>query len=185
MIALMLAAAICNAEVCPERQNDFCWENDKFGMRAYGPGEYHKWSGWDIFNKTPGENGAAAKLLHGKGVNVNWHEVPFGGVLDNYTIGASRGLGGIAFWGDGEWKTYPDWETSRVIHTGDDYCEFELVYPACAAAGKMTCHVTLRRGERFFRCDVGFEHPERFRGDFRAGPGLDLEPRRDHKGVLV
>ena len=39
MIALMLAAAICNAEVCPERQNDFCWENDKFGMRAYGPGE--------------------------------------------------------------------------------------------------------------------------------------------------
>jgi len=185
MIALMLAAAICNAEVCPERQNDFCWENDKFGMRAYGPGEYHKWSGWDIFNKMPGENGAAAKLLHGKGVNVNWHEAPFGGVLDNYTIGASRGLGGIAFWGDGEWKTYPDWETSRVIHTGDDYCEFELVYPACAAAGKMTCHVTLRRGERFFRCDVGFEHPERFRGDFRAGPGIDLEPKRDHKGVLV
>ena len=152
--AILLAAAICNAEVCPERQNDFCWENDKFGMRAYGPGEYHKWSGWDVFNKTPGEPGAAAKLLHGKGVNVNWHEVPFGGVLDNYTMGASRGLGGIAFFGDGEWKTYPDWESSKVIHVGDDYCEFELVYPAFAAVGKMTCHVTLKRGERFFRNDV-------------------------------
>ena len=33
------AKGVCNAEVCPERQNDFCWENDKFGMRAYGPGE--------------------------------------------------------------------------------------------------------------------------------------------------
>ena len=34
--AIMLAAAICNAEVCPERDNDFCWENDKFGpTRAF------------------------------------------------------------------------------------------------------------------------------------------------------
>lgn len=186
ILAMAIAAAICNAEVCPERQNDFCWENDKFGMRAYGPGEYHKWSGWDIFNKAADcKPGAVARLLHGKGVNVNWHEVPFGGVLDNYTIGASRGLGGIAFWGDGEWKTYPDWESSRVIHVGDDYCEFELVYPAFAAVGKMTCHVTLKRGERFFRNDVSFEFPDRFHNDFRVGPGIDLEPKRGHKGVLV
>ena len=87
--------------------------------------------------------------------------------------------------GDVDMTSYPDWESSKVIHTGDDYCEFELVYPAFAAAGKMTCHVTLKRGERFFRCDVGFEHPDRFRRDFRAGPGIDLEPKRDHKGVLV
>ena len=26
--AAILIAAVCNAEVCPERQNDFCWEND-------------------------------------------------------------------------------------------------------------------------------------------------------------
>ena len=60
--AILLAAAICNAEVCPERQNDFCWENDKFGMRAYGPGEYNKWSGWDVFHKMPGAPGAAPKV---------------------------------------------------------------------------------------------------------------------------
>ena len=184
IVAAAVLAAICSAEVCPERQNDFCWENDKFGMRAYGPGEYHKWSGWDVFNKAT-EKPVCAKILHGRGVNVNWHETPFEGGLDNYTMGASRGVGGIAFWGDGEWKTYPDWESSKVIHTGDDYCQFELVYPAFSAAGKMTCRVTLRRGERFFRNDVSFEFPERFRGDFRAGPGIDLEPKRDHKGVLV
>ena len=179
-----LLSAICNAEVCPERENDFCWENDKVGFRAYGPGEYHKWSGFDVFNKAT-EKPVAAKMLHGRGVNVNWHETPFEGVLDNYTMGASRGVGGIAFWGDGEWKTFPDWETARVVHVGDDYCEFELVYPAFAAPGRMTCHITLRRGERFFRNDVSFEHPERFGGDFRVGPGIDLDPARGHRGVLV
>ena len=182
---LLAAAPLCRAEVCPERENDFCWENDKFGMRAYGPGEYHKWSGFDLFNKTT-DAASAADLLHGRlKATASWHDVPCRGVLDNYTIGASRGLGGIAFWGDGEWKTFPDWETSEVIHAGDDYCEFTLVYPAFAAVGRMTCHITLRRGERFFRNDVSFEHPQRFRGDFRAGPGLDLEPARDHRGSLV
>ena len=49
---------VCNAEVCPERQNDMVWENDKFGMRAYGPGEYHKWSGFvSLFEDPKGEGG--------------------------------------------------------------------------------------------------------------------------------
>ena len=182
---ILLAAAICNAEVCPERQNDFCWENDKFGMRAYGPGEYHKWSGWDVFNKAADAEATCCYLLHNPDKCGKWHDAPYKGIIDNYTMCASRGLGGIAFWGDGEWKTFPDWESSRVIHTGDDFCEFELVYPAFAAPGKMTCHVMLKRGERFFRCDVSFERPERFRNDFRAGPGIDLDPGRGHKGVLV
>ena len=38
------AFAACGCGVAPERENDFWWENDKFGMRAYGPGEFHKWS---------------------------------------------------------------------------------------------------------------------------------------------
>ena len=183
--AILLAAAICNAEVCPERTDDFCWENDKFGMRAYGPGDYHKWSGWDVFNKAADAGTTCCHLLHNPGKCGKWHDNPFKGILDNYTMGASRGVGGVAFWGDGEWKTYSNWESAKVIRTDDECCEFELVYPAFAAPGKMTCHVTLRRGERFFRCDVSFEHPDRFQSDFRAGPGIDLEPKRDHKGVLV
>ena len=183
--AIVMAATLCGAEICPERQNDFVWENDKFGMRAYGPGEYHKWSGWDVFNKASNAEATCADLMHSPDTCGNWHDKPFKGVLDNYTMGASRGVGGVAFWGDGEWKTYPDWESAKVLHTGDDFCAFELVYPAFAAVGKMSCRVTLRRGERFFRCDVSFEHPRRFRGDFRVGPGIDLEPTRGHKGVLV
>ena len=183
--AAILIAAVCNAEVCPERQNDFCWENDKFGMRAYGPGEYHKWSGWDVFNKAANAEATCSYLLHNHDKCGNWHDTPYKGVLDNYTMGASRGVGGIAMFADGEWKTFPDWESCRVITNCDERCEFELVYPAFSAVGKMTCHVTLRRGERFFRNDVSFEYPKRFRKDFRVGPGIDLDPSRDHKGVLV
>lgn len=180
MIGTLLIATICNCGVCPERENDFVWENDKFGMRAYGPGEYHKWSGFDVFNKNTASN-VCLKWCHriDKG---NFHENRGEG-MDNYTMGASRGVGGIAMFADGEWKTYPDWESSRVIHTGDDYLEFELVYPAFCAAGKMTCHITLKRGDRFFRNDVSFEKP--VSKNFLVGPGIDLEPTRDHKGSLV
>ena len=175
---------VCNAAVCPERANDLVWENDLFGMRAYGPGEYHKWSGFDVFNKNTASYVCIrwtrdANYNHPE-VNPNFHQ-NHGEGMDNYTMGASRGVGGVALFADGEWKTYPDWETSRILHTGPDYCEFELTYPAFSAAGKMTCHITLRRGERFYRNDVSFERmPE----SFVAGPGMDLEPKRDHHGSL-
>lgn len=173
-------APVCRVEVCPERMNDLVWENDKFGMRAYGPGEWHRWSGFDVFNK--GRNaGSAVTMMHNHGKCGDWHDTPWEGVLDNYTMGASRGVGGIAHFADGEWKTYPGWESCRVLHTGDDYLEFEVTYPACSGAGKMTCRITLRRGERFFRNDVTFDcMPE----GFAAGPGLDLEPKRGHAGSL-
>ena len=32
-------------------------------------------------------------------------------------------LCGVALYGDGEWKTYPDWESSEVLHNGDDYLD--------------------------------------------------------------
>ena len=181
MIGVLILATICLCGVAKERQNDFFWENDKFGMRAYGPGEWHKWSGFDVFNKATDENLVADILTHPT-ERGDWHHNVNGKCFDNFTMGASRGVGGIAMFADGEWKTYPDWETSRVITNCDERCEFELTYPAFSAAGKMTCHITLRRGERFYRNDVSFE---RMPKGFLAGPGIDLEPRRDHAGSLV
>ena len=185
ILSSMVLAGACLCGVAPERQNDFFWENDKVGFRAYGPGEYHVWSGIDVFNKGHAEN-EVVKLLRGKGACGAWHNLATlkGGVrtFDNYTMGASRGVGGVALYGDGEWKTYPDWETSEVLHNGDDYVQFRLVYPAFSAAGKMTYLVTMRRGERFFRNDVSFE---RMPNNFFAGPGIDLEPSRQHRGELM
>lgn len=193
MSAILLAAVmttnpVCNAAVCPMNQNAMIWENDRFGAYLYGPGNYHHWSGVDVFNKSiPG----SAAIAWSQDPNLtdffkhpNFHDNRGEG-MDNYTMGASRGVGGVAVYGDGEWKTYGPWEKYEIIHTGDDYVELELVYPACSALGKMTYRITLKRGERFFRNDVSFEFAERMRGDFRVGPGLDLEPKRGHKGSLV
>ena len=184
--ACAAVAGVCACGVAPERNDDFYWENDKAGFRAYGPRDVHLWSGIDVFNKGHAEN-EVVKLLRGKGAFGGWHHLATlkGGVrtFDNYTMGASRGVGGVAFWGDGEWKTYPNWISSEVLHAGDDFLRFRLVYPAFSAAGKMTCEITMKRGERFFRNDVSFERV--FVDDFAAGPGLDLEPTRGHGGSVV
>ena len=187
-MALALTASAetaCLCGVAPERADDFFWENDKVGFRAYGPGDSHKWSGIDVFNKGHAEN-EVVKLLRGNGACGGWHNLATlkGGVrtFDNYVVGAGRGVGGVALHGDGEWKTYPDWESSEVLHNGDDYLQFKLVYPAFSAAGKMTYLITMRRGERFFRNDVSFQ---RMPKGFFSGPALDLGPTRKHTGDLV
>ncbi len=181
--SLLLAASVCLCGVAPERANDFYWENDKFGMRAYGPGDYHYWSGLDVFNKMPLPEASCARILHNPKTSGNWHKKPYKGVIDNYTVGAGRGLGGVALFGDGEWKTYPNWERFEIITNTDDRCEFKLVYPGFSALGKMTYHITLRKGERFFRNDVSFEFPKRVRA-FKVGPGIDLNPARGHVGTV-
>ena len=175
----ILIATVCACGEAPERANDFYWENDKVGFRAYGPGDPHVWSGFDIFNKLPDAGATCGEVLHNPSACGDWHVTPYKGILDNYTIGAGRGCGGIAMFADGEWKTFPNWESYRVITNGDERCEFELVYPAFSAAGKMTCHITLEKGSRFFRNDVSFEKKVH---DFWVGPGLDLEPKRGHHG---
>ena len=188
LLAVMATHPVCNAAVCPLNQNAMIWENDRFGAYLYGPGNYHHWNGVDVFNKSiPG----SAAIAWSKDPNLtdffkhpNFHDNRGEG-MDNYTMGASRGVGGVAVYGDGEWKTYGPWEKREIIHTGDDYVEFKLVYPACSTLGRMTYHITMKRGERFFRNDVSFEFAKRMRGDFRVGPGLDLDPKRDHKGSLV
>ena len=180
ILTTILLAAVCACGEAPERARDFYWENDRFGMRAYGPEDPHVWSGFDVFNKMPDAEASCGEVLHNHKSCGNWHVKPWKGVLDNYTMGASRGVGAVAMYADGEWKTFPDWESCEVIHEGDDYCEFKLVYPAFSAAGKLTYHITLRRGERFFKVEASFE--KKLRPDMLVGPGLDLEPKRDHHG---
>ena len=176
-------AVVCMCGVAPERAEDFFWENDVVGFRAYGPKDPHVWSGFDLFNKMPDALITCGELLHQHDKCGNWHVTPYKGVLDNYAIGPGRGIGQIALYGDGEWKTFPDWKSCEVLTNSDEMCEFKLVYPAFSARGEMTCHITLRKGERFFKNTVSFSNPKRIR-EFRLGPGLDVLPSRGHAGEI-
>ncbi len=177
----MIFAAACMCGVVPEHANDFFWENDKFGMRAYGPGDPHVWSGFDVFNKLDDARATCGWVLRNSAACGDWTRIPYEGILDNYTLGAGRGCGGIAMYADGEWKTFPNWKTCRIIENTPERCEFELVYPAFSAAGEMTCHITLEKGARFFKNTVTFEKEMR---DFLAGPGIDVAATRGHVGML-
>ncbi len=177
--SLLIASALCG--VVPERDDDFFWENELFGMRAYGPGDRHCWSGFDVFNKLHGA-GSVGDLLREHDKRGNWHTTPSDGILDNYVVGAGRGVGAIAVRGDGEWKTYGNWRDARIIAQGGDFCEFELVYPAFSALGEMTYRIKLEKNSRFFSNTVSFENE--LPDGFCAGPGLDVNPARNHDGTL-
>lgn len=170
----------CHCGVAIERDSDFYWENDKFGMRAYGPGDAHRWSGLDVFNKLE-RSASVGEILHHPGRHGNWHETPSSGVLDNYAVGAGRGLGGVAIFADGEWKTYPNWTAFKILQDTPEVCEFILTYPACSQFGKMRYHITLRKGDAFFKNTVTFDKP--FKGAI-VGPGLDLSEARGHAGEV-
>ena len=174
-------ACICG--VAPERADDFYWENDRVGFRAYGPGDYHKWSGIDLFVKNTPSN-AVERLLREPSSHGNWHrnENPY--AYDDFAVGTGRGCGAVAIFADGEWRTYPNWETARVLHEGNDYLEFELVYPACCALGKMTYHVTMRKGDDFFRNEVSFEYPEAMGKGWIGRPGIKEDPNCRAKPFL-
>ena len=182
-VAIGMLAAICLCGEAPERANDFFWENDRVGFRAYGPGDCHRWSGIDVFNKATEEN-FVVKLLRKQGNFRNWHKNTNGKCFDNYTVGAGRGTGAMAVWGDGEWKTYPNWDRCEVVTNGDDFCEFRLSYPAFSDLGRMTYHVTFRRGDPFFRNEVSFDNKGRLPKGFLLGPGLDVVASRGHGGNL-
>ena len=177
MIGTLLVAATCICGTAPEREMDFYWENDLVGFRAYGPKDAHCWSGIDLFVKKVSTNAVVHLLRHNRKEFGNWHLNKNPLAFDDYTIGASRGCGAVALWADGEWKTYPNWEKATVIHEGDDYLEFELVYPSFSAMGKMKYHITMKAGDNFFRNDVSFERPKRMAKGWKVGPGLFPDPK--------
>ena len=166
MIASMLLAATCLCGEAPERANDFFWENDRVGFRAYGPGDPHKWSGIDVFNKAT-TNNFVVHLLREPKRHGNWHKNVKGLGMDDYAVGPGRGVGGVAFRKDGKWlPDYGDWVAYRILTNCEERCSFELDYKL-PIGGTMTLGIVLEKGSSFF-----------------TEAGLDLNAKREHVGDL-
>ena len=172
----------CLCGEAPERANDFFWENDRVGFRAYGPGDVHKWSGIDVFNKATAAN-LVVRFVRRLDKIGNWHKNVNGLGMDDYAVGPGRGVGGVAFRKEGKWLAdYGNWTAYRVLTNCDERCAFELDY-ALPFGGTMTLGIALRRGSSLFDETVSFSKDTPLDG-VEVGVGLDLNAAREHTGDL-
>ncbi len=129
--------AICYSRFVPERTDDYTWENNKVAFRIYGPTAQKM-----IEENIPGgtlSSGVDGWLKRVEYPIINkWYykdletdgsyHVDNGEGLDNFHVGASRGIGGIAIKIDTTYyysKNYTKW---RTITTGPIRTSFYVEY---------------------------------------------------------
>lgn len=140
------ADELCYSRFVPERTDDYTWENDKVAFRVYGPvAQQLKESG------APGgtlSSGVDAWLKRVSYPVINkWYKETLidktgsyhkdtGEGLDNFHVGVSRGVGGIAVKNEEVFyysKNYVKW---RTITTGPLRTSFYLEYESWNAGKK-------------------------------------------------
>ncbi|NQY09554.1 MAG: DUF4861 family protein [Flavobacteriales bacterium] len=136
---------LCFSRFVPERTDDYTWENDKVAFRVYGPtAQKIKESGEKGGTLSSGVD-AWLKRVEYPIIN-KWYKEHFDKVssyhedtgegCDNFHVGVSRGVGGIAVKGDSTYyvsKNYTKW---RTITTGPIRTSFYLEYADWDANGK-------------------------------------------------
>ena len=174
-----LPEASVDCGYAPYRMDDFYWENDHFGMRAYGPvimepapkGQGLVSSGFDLFNKCV-PYPVLEKWLHG---SEGAYHKNRGKGMDNYKVAQGRGVGGIGALNRDGWFHEKNWKAQRVISKTATEAVFELEYETYTVRGTVTA------GTPFMRFDVTpkGESPARM-----IGPGLDISAKRQHDGLV-
>ena len=142
--------AYCYSRFVPERTDDYAWENNKVAFRTYGPVAQKM-----IEDKVKGgtlSSGIDAWLKRVEYPILNkWYEKYTTGTgtyhkdtgegLDNFHVGDSRGIGGVAVKTDTTYyysKNFISWKT---ITTGPIRTSFVLTYADWDAAGNKITEV--------------------------------------------
>jgi hypothetical protein len=135
-----------------ERHDDFAWENDLVAHRMYGPDlettkkEPLVSSGIDVWAKR------VPRLLVNEWYMTDDYHQDHGDGADYYSVGKSRGCGGLGIWEKDKLFVSRNFTTSRVLANGPIRLVFELDYaPWDAGGGKVseTKRVTLDAGSFF------------------------------------
>ncbi len=160
------AIVYCYSRFVPERTDDYAWENNKVAFRTYGPiaqkmvEEKIKGgtltSGIDAWLKRveyPVINKWYEKYTNGTGT---YHK-DTGEGLDNFHVGDSRGIGGVAVKIDSTYyfsKNFTSWKT---ITTGPIRTSFILNYADWDAAGNKITevkHISLDYGSFLSKFEI-------------------------------
>lgn len=158
----------CYSRFVPERTDDYAWENDRVAFRIYGPVAQKMIednvpggtlsSGMDAWLKRvdyPIINKWYKKELETDG---SYHEDDGEG-LDNFHVGTSRGVGGIAIKVDTAYQFSRNFTDYKTIETGPIRTSFWITYAPWKAGDKTIeekKYISLDRGSNLskFRVEI-------------------------------
>ncbi|WP_394772849.1 DUF4861 family protein [Flavobacterium sp.] len=177
----------CYSRFVPERTDDYAWENNKVAFRTYGP----------VAQKMVEDKVAGGTLTSGidawlKRVDYpiinKWYEKATNGTgtyhkdtgegLDNFHVGDSRGVGGIAVNVDDKYYFSKNFTTWKTITTGPIRTSFILTYANWDAKGKKITEsklISLDYGSYLSRFEINIT------GTKSIAAGLTLH---DKKGTI-
>ena len=174
----------CYSRFVPERTDDYTWENNKVAFRVYGPVAQKMIednikggtlsSGVDAWLKRvdyPIINKWYKKVVDKTGT---YHE-DTGEGLDNFHVGSSRGVGGIAVKGKEGYYLGKNYTEYRTITTGPIRTSFYLNYANWDANGKKIIEskiISLDYGSRMSKFETSLE------GTKTVAAGLTLHEKK-------
>jgi unsaturated rhamnogalacturonyl hydrolase len=144
-----------------ERNDDFAWENDRIAHRVYGP-DLETWkqepltsSGIDVWTKR------VSRLIVNDWYMTDNYHLDSGEGADMYSVGKSRGCGGLGIWANDTLHVSRNFVRSRVLAAGPIRLVFELDYEPWEVGGGVkiaeTKRVTLDAGSNFDRYESFFK----------------------------
>lgn len=129
----------------PERMDDFAWENDRVAFRMYGQALRKETisSGVDVWAKR------VRSLVVNKWYAAGEYHTDKGEGLDCFSVGPSRGCGGLGIWKNDRMYLSDNYTTYKVLANGPIRTVFELTYAPWDADGTKiseTKRITLDAG---------------------------------------
>lgn len=177
----------CYSRFVPERIDDYAWENNKVAFRTYGPTaqkmvEDHVeggtlTSGIDAWLKRV-DYPIINKWYEMATLNTGSYHKDNGEGLDNFHVGDSRGVGGIAVKVDNKYYFSKNFTTWKTITTGPIRTSFILTYASWDAKGNKITEsklISLDYGSYLSRFEINIK------GTKEIAAGLTLH---DKKGTI-
>lgn len=131
------ADTLCYSRFVPERTDDYAWENDKVAFRIFGPDAQRRFE--NNLEEGTLSSGVDAWLKKVKySIINNWYKkytektgsyhLDTGEGLDNFHVGKSRGVGGLAYKKDSLYYVSKNFTKWRTITTGPIRTSFYVEY---------------------------------------------------------
>jgi hypothetical protein len=113
------------ARYIPQAFDDVAWENDRIAFRVYGPAlekEQKTGSGIDVWVKS------THALVLDRWYQSDDYRRDHGEGLDFYSVGESRGCGGLGIWNGRSLAVSRVWKTHKILANGPDKAVIQLTY---------------------------------------------------------